>query len=183
METRSSSARWPGDDLPSLHDQGDPRSPTPSCGLRELDELEAVFGALANEHRRHILVTLHARGGAMTAGELADRFSHSWSTTTRHLQRLVSAGLVHVERSGRERRYTLDATHLQRLRRGSCSLPGATCVRRLEDDHQLPIVALGILAREVEQPAAQHPAVVRESERPRFHRGDEIDDVRSATVG
>ena len=80
---------------------------------RELDELEAVFGALANEHRRHILVTLHARGGAMTAGELADRFSHSWSTTTRHLQRLVSAGLVHVERSGRERRYTLDATHLR----------------------------------------------------------------------
>jgi DNA-binding transcriptional ArsR family regulator len=72
-----------------------------------------VFGALANEHRRHILVTLHARGGAMTAGELADRFSHSWSTTTRHLQRLVSAGLVHVERRGRERRYTLDAAHLR----------------------------------------------------------------------
>ena len=49
----------------------------------------------------------------MTAGELADRFSHSWSTTTRHLQRLVSARLVHVERHGRERRYTLDAVHLR----------------------------------------------------------------------
>jgi DNA-binding transcriptional ArsR family regulator len=73
-----------------------------------------VFGALANEHRRHILVTLHARGGAMTAGELADRFSHSWSTTTRHLQRLEAAGLVHVERVGRERRYTLDSRHLRR---------------------------------------------------------------------
>ena len=56
-----------------------------------------MFGALANEHRRHILVTLHARGGAMTAGELADRFSPSWSTTTRHLQR----------------RYTLDPAHLR----------------------------------------------------------------------
>ena len=50
----------------------------------------------------------------MTAGELADRFSHSWSTTTRHLQRLEAAGLVHVEKAGRERRYTLD---LERLRR------------------------------------------------------------------
>jgi DNA-binding transcriptional ArsR family regulator len=50
----------------------------------------------------------------MTAGELADRFSHSWSTTTRHLQRLEAAGLVHVEKAGRERRYTLDADHLRR---------------------------------------------------------------------
>jgi DNA-binding transcriptional ArsR family regulator len=58
-------------------------------------------------------VTLHARGGTMTAGELADRFSHSWSTTTRHLQRLETAGLVSVERRGRERRYTLEADHLQ----------------------------------------------------------------------
>jgi DNA-binding transcriptional ArsR family regulator len=48
----------------------------------------------------------------MTAGELAERFSHSWSTTTRHLQRLEAAGLVRVERAGRERRYTLDADHL-----------------------------------------------------------------------
>jgi len=50
----------------------------------------------------------------MTAGELADRFSHSWSTTTRHLQRLEAAGLVHVEKAGRERRYTLEADHLRR---------------------------------------------------------------------
>jgi DNA-binding transcriptional ArsR family regulator len=72
-----------------------------------------VFGALANEHRRHILLTLHARGGAMTAGELAKRFSHTWSTTTRHLQRLERAGLVRVEQAGRERRYSLDASHLR----------------------------------------------------------------------
>jgi len=48
----------------------------------------------------------------MTAGELADRFSHSWSTTTRHLQRLEAAGLVRVEKQGRERHYTLDVEHL-----------------------------------------------------------------------
>jgi DNA-binding transcriptional ArsR family regulator len=48
----------------------------------------------------------------MTAGQLADRFGHSWSTTTRHLQRLEAAGLVRVEKVGRERRYTLDAARL-----------------------------------------------------------------------
>ena len=48
----------------------------------------------------------------MTAGELADRFSHSWSTTTRHLQRLQAAGLVRVEKSGRERHYVLEVEHL-----------------------------------------------------------------------
>lgn len=49
----------------------------------------------------------------MTAGELAERFSHSWSTTTRHLQRLVGAGLVRVTKHGRERRYRLDVEHLR----------------------------------------------------------------------
>lgn len=49
----------------------------------------------------------------MTAGELADRFSHTWSTTTRHLQRLEAAGLVTVQKAGRERRYSID---LDRLR-------------------------------------------------------------------
>ena len=51
----------------------------------------------------------------MTAGELAERFSHSWSTTTRHLQRLQSAGLVTVEKVGRERRYRLDADRLRTI--------------------------------------------------------------------
>jgi len=48
----------------------------------------------------------------MTAGQLAERFSHTWSTTTRHLQRLESAGLVHVEKVGRQRHYSLDVAHL-----------------------------------------------------------------------
>jgi DNA-binding transcriptional ArsR family regulator len=43
----------------------------------------------------------------MTAGELASRFSHSWPTTTRHLGVLVDAGLVTVQRQGRERHYEL----------------------------------------------------------------------------
>jgi DNA-binding transcriptional ArsR family regulator len=48
----------------------------------------------------------------MTAGELAARFSHSSLTTTRHLGVLTAAGLIKVERHGRERHYLLDRRHL-----------------------------------------------------------------------
>ncbi len=80
---------------------------------RELEDLEQVFGALAHASRRQILLVLHFHGGAMTAGEVASRFSCSWPTTTRHLKRLEEAGLVRVEKSGRERLYRLDARRLR----------------------------------------------------------------------
>jgi DNA-binding transcriptional ArsR family regulator len=69
--------------------------------------VEAVFGALAHEQRRQILLVLHFRGGRMTAGEIAQRFACSWPTTTRHLKVLILAGLVRVEKHGRERWYEL----------------------------------------------------------------------------
>jgi DNA-binding transcriptional ArsR family regulator len=71
-----------------------------------------VFGALAHHTRRHILQVMHARGGTMTAGDLAARFSHSWPTTTRHLNVLLDAELVTVERRGRERHYHLNRDRL-----------------------------------------------------------------------
>jgi len=74
---------------------------------RDLAELEAVFAALAHAARRQILLTIHYWGGAMTAGEIASRFEHSWPTTTRHLQVLEDAGLLTHERVGRARRYTI----------------------------------------------------------------------------
>jgi DNA-binding transcriptional ArsR family regulator len=55
---------------------------------------------------------LHARGGAMTAGDLAGRFAHSWPTVTRHLRELEHAGLVRVVNRGRQRLYTLDRGRL-----------------------------------------------------------------------
>ncbi|MCO5165236.1 MAG: metalloregulator ArsR/SmtB family transcription factor [Planctomycetes bacterium] len=72
-----------------------------------------MFGALAHASRRHVLVVLWARGGAMTAGDIARRFSCSWPTTTRHLKVLVAAGLVRVTKVGRERRYELAADRLR----------------------------------------------------------------------
>lgn len=67
-----------------------------------------VFAALAHAARRHILQVLHARDGAMSAGDLAGRFTHSWPTTSRHLRVLVQAGLIHERREGRTRLYVLD---------------------------------------------------------------------------
>ena len=77
-----------------------------------LADLQAVFGALAHPSRRQILLVLRFRGGRMTAGEIADRFSCRWPTTTRHLRQLESAGLVRVERQGRQRVYVLVAERL-----------------------------------------------------------------------
>lgn len=81
-------------------------------GVRELQDLDAVFGALAHASRRMILTVLLARGGKMTSGAIASRFDCSWPTTTRHLRVLEDAGLVRVELRGRERTYELDRQRL-----------------------------------------------------------------------
>jgi DNA-binding transcriptional ArsR family regulator len=85
---------------------------TKSRGERDLLDLEAVFKALSHASRRQVLVILKARGGAMTAGEIAKRFSCSWPTTSRHLRTLESAGLVRVDRHGREWVYSLESSRL-----------------------------------------------------------------------
>lgn len=84
-------------------------------GLRELKDVEQVFAALASHSRRHILLVLKHHGGRMTAGQIADRFECSWPTTTRHLRQLESAGLLIVEKSGRERLYRLNERRLKRI--------------------------------------------------------------------
>jgi len=77
-----------------------------------LEALEAIFNALAHPARRQILLTVHFRGGAMSAGEIAGRFAHAWPTTTRHLQVLEAAGLVVHEQQGRTRIYRIDKQKL-----------------------------------------------------------------------
>jgi DNA-binding transcriptional ArsR family regulator len=49
----------------------------------------------------------------LSAGDIAERFGCSWPTTTRHLKVLREAGLVSVEREGRERYYVLQSERLQ----------------------------------------------------------------------
>jgi DNA-binding transcriptional ArsR family regulator len=79
----------------------------------EIRQTETVFHALAHMQRRQILLVLRFRGGAMTAGEIAERFSCSWPTTTRHLKILEGAKLLRVTKQGRERVYKLDLPKLR----------------------------------------------------------------------
>ena len=84
-----------------------------SRAVSEIRQTETVFNALAHAQRRQILLVLRFRGGRMTAGEIADRFSCSWPTTTRHLKILERAKLVEVKKQGRERVYKLDVPKLR----------------------------------------------------------------------
>jgi ArsR family transcriptional regulator, arsenate/arsenite/antimonite-responsive transcriptional repressor len=88
---------------------------TKSRGLQELQDFERVFKALAHESRRHILIVLNARGGSMTAGEIAGRFQCTWPTTTRHLRVLENAGLVRVDKRGREWIYILESERIHKV--------------------------------------------------------------------
>jgi DNA-binding transcriptional ArsR family regulator len=80
-----------------------------------LDDIEAVFFALAHEARRHIVLLLGHSGGELPSGYLAKRFAHSWPTTTRHLGVLVDSGLVEVNRRGRSGLYRLKRDRLERV--------------------------------------------------------------------
>lgn len=82
---------------------------------QDLEDVEAVFRALAHASRREILLVLQFRGGKMTAGEIAERFSCAWPTTTRHLKVLEEAGLVAVAPRGRERVYRLRRKRLRKV--------------------------------------------------------------------
>ena len=82
-------------------------------GETHLKDLEVVFAALAHASRRQILLALKFRKGAMSAGEIAERFSCKWPTTTRHLNALLNAGLITVKKDGRERLYVLNEPRLR----------------------------------------------------------------------
>ena len=48
----------------------------------------------------------------MTAGEIDERFQHTWPTTSRHLRVLEQAGLLVYEKQGRTRTYRVNADKL-----------------------------------------------------------------------
>jgi DNA-binding transcriptional ArsR family regulator len=88
---------------------------TKDAAAPSLEQVEAVFYALAHEARRHIVLLLGHSGGELPSGYLAQRFSHSWPTTTRHLNVLEHCGLVEVRREGRGSFYRLNREFVQRV--------------------------------------------------------------------
>jgi DNA-binding transcriptional ArsR family regulator len=71
-----------------------------------VDQLDMVFGALADPTRRAILARLAE--GDLSVGELAAPFSMSQPAVSRHLKVLESAGLI-----TRSRRATTRLSHLE----------------------------------------------------------------------
>ena len=74
-------------------------------------QLNLIFGALADEARRAILARL-AEGDA-SVGELAEPFAISRPAISKHLRVLERAGLVSRTRKGRFSRCGLDAAPLK----------------------------------------------------------------------
>jgi len=68
--------------------------------------VDAVFTALADPTRRHVIATLAARDSA-TPTALAAELPMTRQAVAKHLVTLSAAGLVHGERVGRETRYAL----------------------------------------------------------------------------
>jgi DNA-binding transcriptional ArsR family regulator len=87
----------------------------PGEGPPSLPEVETVFDALAHEARRHIVQLLAHYGPELPSGYLANRFTHSWPTTTRHLHVLEAAGVISVRRDGRRCVYRLERDRLRRV--------------------------------------------------------------------
>jgi ArsR family transcriptional regulator len=67
-----------------------------------------VFRALSDPTRREILELL--RSGPRSSGEIADKFSTSWATISRHLSVLKDADLILAERNGQHIVYELNTT-------------------------------------------------------------------------
>jgi ArsR family transcriptional regulator, repressor of sdpIR and other operons len=72
-----------------------------------------VFRALSDPTRREILELL--RSGPRSSGEIADKFSTSWATISRHLSVLKDAGLILAERDGQHVVYELNTTVFQEV--------------------------------------------------------------------
>lgn len=75
--------------------------------------LDATMRALADPTRREILKAL--RRGDLAAGEIAARFPMTAASVSHHLSVLKEAGLVKVERNGRNQIYSLETTVFQEL--------------------------------------------------------------------
>jgi DNA-binding transcriptional ArsR family regulator len=74
-------------------------------------DVDAVFGALADPTRRHLIEALAAEPGA-TATALASSLPISRQAVAKHLGLLDRAGLVSRRRSGREARFELEPERL-----------------------------------------------------------------------
>src|SRR3990170_8567038 len=91
--------------------------------VRTSEDLDLLFGALADATRRGIVERLAA--GEATVTELAAPYAISLPAISRHLKVLERASLITRSHEGRWRRARLSPTPLAARRRGSRSTSGS----------------------------------------------------------
>ena len=103
--------------------------------MPDADKTPDVFDALAHPLRRRLLLEL--RTGARTASQLSDDMPVGRPAVAEHMLMLRRAGLVKVERRGRERYHYLDPRPLAQV--GDwLNLMLAHWARRVEDLRAVP---------------------------------------------
>jgi DNA-binding transcriptional ArsR family regulator len=75
---------------------------------------DAVFRALADASRRHLLDRLHARNG-QTLGELCDGLDMTRQAVAKHLAILEEANLVTWKRAGREKLHFINPVPINQI--------------------------------------------------------------------
>lgn len=76
--------------------------------------METVFTAIADPTRRQVLERLRLEG-PLSVTQLAEPMQVTRQAVTKHLDILHNAGLIHIERHGRERRHRLQPQPLKQL--------------------------------------------------------------------
>jgi DNA-binding transcriptional ArsR family regulator len=76
--------------------------------------MDAVFKALADESRRQLLDSLHARNG-QTLGALCAQLEMSRQAVTKHLAVLEGANLVVIQWRGREKLHYLNPVPINEI--------------------------------------------------------------------
>lgn len=96
--------------------------------------MNAVFEALAHPTRRAILDLL--KGGAKSAGELAQAFEVSKPTMSGHFAKLKEAGLIHADQQGTTIFYSINLSTLEEVLLGFMGTMGLKNHTKGEGDEQ-----------------------------------------------
>ena len=76
--------------------------------------MDAVFKALADRNRRHLLDRLHNKNG-QTLGDLCEGIAMSRQAVTKHLAILEEANLVASKRQGREKLHFINPVPINEI--------------------------------------------------------------------
>ncbi|MCH2192910.1 metalloregulator ArsR/SmtB family transcription factor [Kordia sp.] len=79
------------------------------------DKITQLFKAIADPTRRDIFHALVIASSALSISQISNQFEMTRQGVTKHIKTLEEAGLVHIEKKGRERFCDANAQPLKEL--------------------------------------------------------------------